>query len=106
MSPRAEPDFKAVFELATRKGAERLAHADTDLQQADTLVASATKQLQPLVGPTAAQSLVLCRDVRTHLLNLQSSLRNLKDSVQRMKQSTPSMSEDAVLQELESEARP
>lgn len=101
MSRRTEPDFAAVFELATQKGQQRLAQADTILQEADARIAAVRQQLQPLIGATAAQSLVLCGDVRDAILKLQSSLERLKAAVERMHQGTATMSEDAVLRELE-----
>lgn len=104
MSPRAEPNFGAVFELATQKGAQRLTQANADLQEADTRIAAVRQQLQPLIGATAAQSLVLCGDVRDAILKLQSSLQKLKDAVERMKQGTAAMSEDAVLREIEAKS--
>lgn len=94
------PDFAAVLQIASVKGAERVAEAGRILQDANTLVGRAAQALQPLVGPTAAQALVLCRDVRSNLSNLQNGLRSLVAAVERMKDASVAMSEDSVLQEI------
>lgn len=94
------PDFAAVLQIATAKGAERVAEAGRLLQEANTLVASAAHALQPLVGPTAAQALVLCRDVRSNLSSLQNGIQSLVAAVERMKEASVVMSEDSVLQEI------
>ena len=98
---RAEPNFDLVAELASTQGMQLLSDVDSDLCSAERLIASAAKKLEPLVGPAAAQGLVLAKDARSHLLLLQNKLRALRQSVERLKQDgSPRVAEDAILQQL------
>jgi len=103
---RGEPNFSLVAELASKQGSQLLQDADGDLAHAEPLIAAATRKLEPLVGPTAAQGLALAKDALSHLRQLQNKIRSLRQAVDRLKADGPLVSEDAILEQLHGKGAP
>lgn len=99
------PDFQWIAELATKKAAERLDAANRQLGIASEAVLQTQSLLRPLIGSTAAESVAACQTLRIQLAVVQESLSKLERAAKLLAtKRQPTMSEDAVLQELERDA--
>lgn len=98
---KPEPDFQRVAELATRQGAERLAAAMAQIECASGAALEVQRLLRPLIGSRANECVMVSCDLRSHLLAAHRSLRELQHAAARLELASPTMSEDAVLQQLE-----